>query len=347
MASIERQNFNFLQKLVHERTGEEIDNGFLESVTYIESMDLTGPKLIAVFRDRDDWIAHHIQFQELDELTVSMADSWNESGASIAESFVVLSAKNLRNGLFEVNALAKPLYKLKQISDKTKIFSNKGVSDILSTFANGLSIDLKSKFAVVENYHLIAGERTSTLLKQIAQEQGAEMWLSRGKIHVQKFKEAYAGASSHKFVYNTRTTEFPVIDYDIPSGQLKLQEEKVRVFTGWNPEKGRVKTNTANPLLSGVKSLPTVINGNPNAFTLNTAVTAVKPSVRFTTVGSLGIEPGQVVEISWQEPDQENPINEGLPSKVVCSKVAHKYMGNKYYTRIEGGVPFESQQVLY
>lgn len=347
MSYIERQNFNFLQKTVHERTGEEIDNGFLESVTYIESMDLTGPKLILLYRDRDDWLGHHIQFQEFDEISVSLADSWREDGANIAESFVTLSARNLRNGLIEVNAISKPLYKLKQIADKTKIFSMRGVSDILDTFANGLSVDLKSKFAVVENYHLIAGERPSTLLKQIAVEQGAEMWLSRGKIHVQKFKEAFAGSSSFKFEYNTTTAQYPVFDYDIPSGQLKLQEEKVRVFTGWNPEKGRVKTSTANPLLSGVKSLPTVINGNPNAYTLNTAVSAAKPAVRFTTVGSLGIEPGQVVEISWQEPDQENPINEGLPAKVVCQKVAHKYMGQKFYTRIEGGIPFESQQVLY
>lgn len=343
----ERQNVCFLKKLVLERTGEEVDQGFLVNCTYVESMDLTGPKLMLVLKDHQRRLSHHYQFKEMDVLSVAIADDWREEGENIAENFVVLSARNLPDGLLRICALAKPLYKLKQIADKTKVFSMRGVSDILSIFASGLSIDLASKFAVVENYHLIAGERPTTLLRQIAQEQGADVWISRGKLHIQRFAEAFAKGSTMKFEHNVLATNFPIFDFNIPPGQLKLQEEKVRVFTGYNPVKGRVKTSTSVPLLSGVKSLPTVIDGNPNPYTLGNAIVAAKPAISFTTMGNLSIQPGKAVDLSWQEPDPENPINEGLPAKIVVQRVGHWFQGNKFYSKVEGSVPFESQQVLF
>lgn len=343
----ERQNLCFLKKLTHQRTGEEIDPLFLVNSTYVESMDLTGPKLMLTFKDHTHYISRKLQLKEMDELSASIADDWREEGENISESFVVLSAKKMPQDFIRVCAMAKPLYKLKQIADKTKIFSMRGISDILTFFANGLSVDLASAFAIVENYHLIAGERPTTLLRQIAEEQGADVWIARGKLHIQKFAEAFAKGTSHKFEYNRMDCGNPILSYSVPAAQLALQESKVRIFTGWNAVKGRVKTSTSNPLLSGVKSLPVQINGNPNPYTLGNAVVAAKPAVSFTTLGNLSVQTGQAISLLWHEPDPENPLNEDLPSKVVVQRVGHWFQGQKFYTKIEGAVPFESNQVLF
>ena len=343
----ERQNLCFLKKLTHVNSGEDIDPQFFIQTTYVESMHLTGPKLLLTLKDHAHYLSQHLQIKEMDEFSASIADDWREEGENIAENFVVLSARKMPQDFLRISAMAKPLYKLKQIADKTKIFSMRGISDIIAFFLNGLTLDLASTFAIVENYHLLAGERPTTLLRQIAQEQGADVWIARGKLHLQRFAEAFAKGTSHKFEYNRMDCGNPILDYTVPSGQLKLQESKVRIFTGWDPVKGRVQTSTSNPLFSGVKSLPKQINGNPNPYTLGNAVVAAKPAVSWTTLGNLSVQPGQTVSLLWHEADPQNPLNESMPEKVVVQRVGHWHQGQKFYTRIEGAVPFESNQVLF
>lgn len=342
-----RSNVCFIKSIQHVRTGEEINVGFVKTCTYVESMDLTGPKLIMVLKDFQHAITQKLALKELDEIKVSFADDWREEGENIAESYVILAAKRMDSDLIKVSALNKPLYKLKQIADKTKVFSMKGISDIFTFFSYGLTVDISSRFAIVENYHLIAGERPTTLIKQIADEQGAEAWITRGKLHMKKFQEIYNQQGKFKFESNRMDCGYPIIDYTVPTGQLQLQEEKVRSFTGWNAEKGRVKTSSSNPMLKGTKNVPVSMNGNPNPYTLGTATTAAKPVIAFTTLGNLSVEAGIPISMAWHEADPANPLNENMPDKAVVRRVGHWFEGNKFYTKVEGAVPFESQQVLY
>lgn len=342
-----RQNVCFIKKLTHVTSGEEINVGFVKNCTYVESMDLTGPKLILTLNDFQHEISQKVALKELDELKISFSDDWREEGENIADSYIILAIKRMQGDLVKISALNKPLYKLKQIADKTKVFSMKGISDIFTFFSYGLTVDITSRFAIVENYHLIAGERPTTLLKQIAQEQGAEAWITRGKLHMQKFSDLYSQQGKYKFESNRMDCGYPIIDYSVPTGQLQLQEEKVRSFTGWNAEKGRVKTSSNNPILQGTKNVPVSMDGNPNPYTLGTATTAIKPVIAFTTLGNLTVEAGMPFSMAWHEADPEKPLNENMPDKAVVNRVGHWFEGNKFYTKIEGAIPFESQQVLY
>ena len=71
-----RSNVCFIKSIQHVRTGEEINVGFVKTCTYVESMDLTGPKLIMVLKDFQHAITQKLALKELDEIKVSFADDW-------------------------------------------------------------------------------------------------------------------------------------------------------------------------------------------------------------------------------------------------------------------------------
>ena len=61
----------------------------------------------------------------------------------------------------------------------------------------------------------------------------------------------------------------------------------------------------------------------------------------FIALGNMSVTAGQAAKLVWHTPDPANPINEGLPDKVVVEGVAHWYSGQKYYCRIKGAVALE------
>lgn len=336
-----RDNVCIFQKVVHTKSGEPLENAYLIQGTYIETMELDGPKLILDYRDTEDRISNKLQIKEYDEIAVTMGDPWHDNSAMISETFVVLACKPAAgsSGAVRLSLMAKPTFDLKQMADKTRVFNNNGLASIAQAFAKGMKLDV-SKFPVIGSYHCIAGERPSIMLRQMAEEHGAHIWMCRGKMQLKRFAELFVQAPAATLHYGVQNTPDLILSYTKPSGQLKAQESAARSFSGWDELKGRVKTSPALKLLSGVSSKPPAMAASPSPYVLSNAPIVKKPAIDFTAFGKMLVTPGQVLKLVWHMPDPAEPVNEGLPDKVIVESVAHWYSDQKYYMRVKGAVAY-------
>lgn len=336
-----RTNVIIFPKITHDTSGEPIDVGFIDQGTYIEDLSLTAPKLILKLKDHGMYLKNTLQIKEYDELTLSISDTWQEDGGeNFQETFVILTIKPEPNDIIKINCLAKPLFNMKTIADKTRIFSQRGVSEILSACSQGLET-IMGKFAVVSNYHIIAGERPSTMLSQLAKEHGGHIWLCRGKLHMQSFKEMWAQEPVITFNEGKAYQENPILRYTRPSAQVEGQERNIRSFSGWDEKEGRLSISSAIKSITGLKSVPPLPIGAQTKYVLSREPLAKKTAIDFITPGRLFLTPGQMVKILWHMPDPQNPIDEGMPDKVVIESVAHWYSHQHFYSRVKGAVALE------
>ncbi|MBQ7609122.1 MAG: hypothetical protein IJU76_14325 [Desulfovibrionaceae bacterium] len=342
MSIVIRENINIFQKVVHVSSGIEFDQMYLNQGTYVESLELNGPKLMLTYRDPENYITSKIQLKEYDDLEVTFGDPWMDDGVSEVETFTVLTCRPVQDGNVEINALAKPVYMMKVISDKARIFTQRGFPEILKSIAQkGMKFDM-SAFPVVQNYHVLPGERPTTMLRQITKEQGALIWYARGSMHMSKFGTLFAKEPVATFEHGNASAKKMILKYEKPSEQVAAQENSLRTFTGWDEKEGRVKAPLNNPLLSKMKSKPAAFSpGGNNPFVLGNAIVAKKIAIDFIASGSFAVEPGQTLALRWRQPNVDEPLNEGMPDKVVVDTVSHWYMPQKYAIRVKGAVAVE------
>lgn len=329
-------NVCFFAKVYHVRTDSEIDLGMLRTGVYIESIGLDGPKLVLTFRD-EDYIKNTLEVRELDEFVVSFADTWSEEGTTFEQSFTALSVKSGELRTIKLSLIATELYSIKTIAQKSRIFTSRGVSEVVSSLTSGLTKDMGT-FPIVMNYHCLMGERPAKLLQQIASEHGAHGWIARGKFHMWRFAELFSESSAMTFHHKTINSGYPIIEYTQPSKHLSLEENVMRTFTAWDEVEGRMQSSPSGGIASGAP----VITGVASDFVLSNRMLAKKTVVEFVTLGNLAITAGMAIDLVWHHNDPENPINEGLPAKVVVESVAHQYTTQKYYCKIRGAIALES-----
>ncbi|MDE5832045.1 MAG: hypothetical protein K2H64_03520 [Desulfovibrio sp.] len=282
-----------------------------------------------------------LNIKEFDTLTVSFSDPWREDAADEKEKFVILTARPDADSMFRLNCMASRVYAMKVIADKTRVFTRRSMSDILGTYSGGARLDI-DRFPVVENYHCVAGERPTKVLRQISTEQGAHIWYARGKFYLRKFSSLWAQAPAFTFQRGSMIGGNRIMSFQKVSGQFAGQENSIRSFSGWDEKNGRVKTSPDMPLLAKAKSKPVAMGGSPNKFVLGTAPVAKKTAIDFITLGNMSVSAGQKLKLVWHSGIPSDPIDESLPDNVVAESVAHWYSSQKFYTRIRGAVALES-----
>lgn len=63
-----------LQRLIHKESGQEFDLSLLKEFVYIETLDLSGPRLVIKFDDQHSLIRNYMGVKPGDTLTVTVAD---------------------------------------------------------------------------------------------------------------------------------------------------------------------------------------------------------------------------------------------------------------------------------
>lgn len=330
------RNVSFLRKIVHSRSGKEIDIGFVNEVSYIESMSLDGPKMIISVSDGTALVRDVMQVKEFDEIVFTFSDEWAKSpGMNFSETFTVLVIAN--NGNFiTMSLIASAMHKLKTIAPKTRVFSQRGISEIVSAYAGGLEKKLGT-FAIIGDYHCISGERPSRMFREIAEEHGAHVWIARGAFCMETFAKLIKLPHEFEYHYN-KESEHTILKYSLPSKQNQLQEQNIRSFTGWNPTTGRIKTSS--PLLKG--EVAPVQRSTPSTYVLGNRPTAARDAVDFVCYGNGALTAGMCIRIVWHQASPDSPLNEGLPEKVLITSVTHYYSAQKYYCRVKGAVALEA-----
>lgn len=132
-----RDNLCIFSRIHHKRSGEDLELAYLKEETYVESTQLDGPKLVLCFADPENYIKAHVQIREYDEFLVAFGDSYRENGVSEQDDFTVLTCTPQQDGTVKINLMASIVYSMKKMADKTRVFAQRGVPEILQAFAGG------------------------------------------------------------------------------------------------------------------------------------------------------------------------------------------------------------------
>lgn len=325
------ENYLF-QKIVHKQSGKELDLSFLTEGKLVETMDLTGPRLMLTFRDPHRYISDELNMNECDQLTVTLADAYSTDEMSSVMEFTVLTRPKVATTV-DIEALHSIVYNIKVPAAKAKAFVRRGASSLISHFFPNMQPEI-GKFPVIEDYHLLPGDRASTLLKQFAQEQGGCMFVQRDKICFKKIDDLFKSAKAFVYENNNPKAMYRIIQYVEPSAKALVEDKVIRNVSGWNETKGWLKStvNTSAPVLTHpVQSLSTI----------NNASSGLSPVMDFTCAGNGKIKAGDVIEMRWNTQINERPLDESMPEKILVREVLHHYTTQKYYCRVKGVKPIE------
>jgi len=311
--------------------GEDLDLSFLRVSNYVETLDLSGPRLMLEFSDPEGILRMDYSLKENDDLTVAIADPYHRDGMDLEMKFVIKKAP-LVGSTLKVLCVQRDIESLKTPSAGPVFFTRKPAGQLLSRFLPGVAQEVGS-FPVVEDYHLLPGERPSRLLRQAALEQGAVAFFQRGKMCFQKLSELYAKESQLTYHYNDARKENQVGTYQKPNVDAIIKDKISRKYSGWSPTKGFVGSATATA------GTPVEWRPHANVATLNNLGTIGMPAIDFVCHGNGYLMPGVSLSFVWNMERSDAPIDETLPEKVVVSAVAHYYSRQKYFCRVKGVIP--------
>lgn len=326
----------FVQEVVHLRSGQKIDLAFIQEVTFVETMDLSGPQLMMDVDDPNAWLRDFIGLKNGDKISITMADMYvRDNGISDLIEFTVLSFP-VEGQTVSINAMATKISDIKKRSVSAMVFNRKSPNLIINKLFPGLKYDI-DKSPIIEDYHMLAGESPSYMLRQMTREQGAHLYMSRDTMCFKRLVDLMKKPADFIYHHDDEREENQIIDYTVPSTQHILEDQLFRRYSGWSMTKGWVSV--------GDKTLPCIVSSSQSALTLKNITAAPKPTLDFTCMGNGGLRAGSCIDLIWHTNNIEAPIDESLPKRVIASVVSHFYASNKYYCRVKGVVPLEKNVI--
>jgi len=324
--------FQLVQKIIHKRTEREVDLGFLSEFTMIETMDLSGPKVIMRLRDPYLYLTDTLALRAEDEFDITMADIFARDGIDVVLPFSLLKAPDAAS-MVVLNMMSTPIYKTKMPRKRSRLFPVGDPSAILGELFQGLKQEI-TRTPIAEAYHLLAGERDTYALRQLAREQGGHIFLDRDTMRLVRLEELIEKEPEFTYFHNDNREENQVISYQVRDPKLMLKDKVRRYFCGWDVVKGWVESNRngsavperygspVGPVLDGINSAPV-------------------PVIDCVCTGNGLIRAGSIMGVTWKTRRAEAPLHENLPEKFIVWSVSHYFSDGKYWCRIKGVLPME------
>jgi hypothetical protein len=332
-----------VQKIVWVKNGEEVDRSFLKEMTYTETIDLSGPRLTLMFNDPDsiltdsEWL--HLKIGDI--LEVTFEDTVYRDRLSVVLRFTIVTIPRAGDTL-TINCFQEDVYRLKQPTDSPILFTHKSVRQILGQLIPDLGARIEPQidsFPILEDYHLLPGQRPSLLVRQMAMEQGAMAFFSRNRFYFRSL-ETLRDAVEERIYYewNNNNAENQIVHVEVLNVDEVIRDRVVRQYIGWNMEQGFVRGACNYP------RAPVEFAGSPHKLTLTNLLTIALPVLDLTMIGDGRLEPGLALEFGWHVDDKIRPFNESLPTCGVVGAVSHYCAGNQYHCRAKIVIPLNESQ---
>ncbi|MDE9545435.1 hypothetical protein [Xenorhabdus bovienii] len=184
-------------------------------------------------------------------------------------------------------------------------------------------------FPIRLDFHLLPAQRPSRLIRQMAKELGALVFIRRDTLVFRTLAELQTMKPTFTYHYNDTREKYQIAQYSLSNDSFLIKDLTQRRFVSWDDKKGRVysgkHTNT-----------PIEHSGVTSKFVLDNLSKIPIPVLDAYMFGNGGLRAGDVIEVVWNRSDLERPIDESLPTLVVIGLVAHSYKSKKLYTRIKG-----------
>jgi hypothetical protein len=313
------------QKIAY--NGKELDLSFLQEGNFVETLDLSGPRLMLSFYDPDGLLRDDLGVKEKAELTISLADPGEGIDQEIG--FRVLTMPTT-GAVVKLNCLQLDVAKTKYPSTKAILFSKKPVSAIIKQLFSGVSYAVDS-LPVIEDYHVLPGQRPSLMLRQMAREKGAALFYLRGKVYCRKLSSLFSATPAMTYEYNNPAAKLKIIQYKRPNTKAIIKDKVDRAYTGFDLRKGYIQAGQ-----QGDEDCPAEFSSLTSATSMNNLNALAYPAIDFVCVGNGKLAPGKMLKLVWKLDRVDSPLDESLPTSVLISVVAHYYSQNKYYCRVQG-----------
>ncbi|EKQ3696079.1 hypothetical protein QRC94_003785 [Vibrio vulnificus] len=321
-----RHEHQLVQSITYK--GEELDLSFLSEATFIETTTLDGPKLILEYDDKEKYLRDDLAIKEKATFTIVLSDPVNVDVLNWEAEWMVMTMPTGEGGAITFNLLLKQLHKLKQPSPIARCFVKEPVSKVLRQLAPDMPLDVGT-FPIRLDFHLLPAQRPSRLIRQMAKELGALVFIRRGTLVFRTLKELQERAPTYLYHYNDTRQKYQISQYTTPNDSSLIEDLTQRRFVGWDDKKGMVYSGKHS-------SAPIEHSGITSRFVLDNLSKAPIPVLDAYMFGNGGLRAGDAIEIIWNRSDLERPIDESLPTLIVIGLTAHSYKGNKYYNRIKG-----------
>jgi hypothetical protein len=324
----------FVQKV--SCNGQDIDLAMVERCTYIETLDLSGPKLIMVLHDQDSIIRDDMGVSPGSVLDVTFADYFHDDGDELIDRFTVLTLPD-RGDTISINAMQSDVWAMKSPVKRPVVFSRKPVSSILRHFFPSCRITVDS-FAAGNDCHVLPGERPAKAIRQLSSEIGSRIYYLRRGVYAMRIGTLFAADPSFNLSHNDTSDPdkidgYKIASYGRPNTEKLVSDSVDRKWCGWDMISGPMTSSKGG-------EHPAEWCGLSKQSALDNLSEIPKPEVDIVLAGGIGkMRPGLSVGLSWYQDRIDSPMNESLPEKAVIGTCAHHYQAQKYITRLKMVIP--------
>jgi len=320
------------------KDGTELDLSFCKEVTFVETLDLSGPRLILKFDDSLSILRNVMKIKVGDALKCTLADLMHENALNFTAGFRIMSMP-VDGDLVTINCLQAEIADMKTPSVKAMLFPKEGntVMGIMKALAPGfVGYEVIEDFALLNAYHLLPGERSSLILRQMAIEHGAVIYAFRGKLCFRKLSALFdAPTTNVVFQYKNPQADFQIVDYKHINREQLIADRVVRRYSGFSLTDGFLSSDKYGD------AAPEVTAADTQAIMDNLSTIAV-PILDIITWGAGHLGPGLPIKFQWNldVAYQDSLIDESLPTQALVGSVAHYSAGaTNYFCRLKAVVP--------
>jgi hypothetical protein len=324
----------FIQKI--ESSGQEFDLALVQSCTYVETMDLSGPKLILAMHDPDSIIRDDFGVSPGSVLDITFADYFHEQGDEFVDRFTVLTLPDRGDSIL-INCMQSDVWATKTPAQRPLVFTRQPVAAILRRFFPGHAVRV-DRFAVGNDYHVLPGERPAKVLRQLSAEIGARVYYHRKSVYAMRLETLFDQTAAFDLVYNdTREPEkadgYKIASYRRPNTEALVSDSIDRRWCGWDMIQGPMQSSRG-------AGFPAEWCGMARQSALDSLSAVPKPEVDLVLAGGMGkLRPGLCVNMAWYQDRIDSPMDESLPGKAVIGTAAHHYQAQKFLTRLKMVAP--------
>lgn len=337
------ENYLIRKVLYNDR---EVDLSFLIEATFVETIDLSGPRVMMKFNDQYSLIRDELGIKPGVILKILLPRG-NEpggpgEGSSAYEHYRLLTMPVTAKGVVTLNCMLSDIWEWKNPRLDARIFRNTDPLSIVFELdpdrqRQRYKIDDIYSYAVTEDYHFLPGERTSLTLKQMCNEHALCCYIERGTMCVRNKKRMVQ--AEPMFTYDHYDESWPkdiefgpfhgqILAYAKPENNKILEDMIPRNYTGWSMTEGftHATRNTDRP----PQFMP-----QKHQITLNNLNTVLVPVVEFTAPENSWVVAGVTMKLNWFQADKEHVIDESLPEKALVGTVIHHYSAQKPFMRVK------------
>lgn len=311
----------------------EMDMALLLSCTYVETLDLSGPRIMLTFSDRENIVRDDYKINENTVLEIAFSDQHIRGGIDIVEKFVVKSVTAAQNQTMQVVGFVGAIHLLKMPTRQAIFVNGCDAKTVIQRNLPGVPVQ-SGMLPAVNSWHLLPGERPSKKIRQLSRELGAAIYYCRNTFNAKSLKELFAQEPFAEFHYDDRREENQILSYQSTFRTEFAHERMRRSFIGWDITEGLIQgaRNTDAPLEMARFG---------DSLTLDALNSYLLPAIDFECNGWGALKPGLCLSLKFHRSREGKPYDESIPGKVLIYAVSHHYATNRYACRVKGGVVYE------